>query len=63
MLAHALDQIKALLETGFIQIIEKDAAYAARFFPVLQVKIFVAPGFVPWMQLCAERKQCFRQVR
>ena len=56
MVAHALHKSKTPVKFPFIQIIKKQAAHAARFVPVRQEKILVAPFFIERINSVAERQ-------
>jgi hypothetical protein len=47
MAAHALRQSEAVFESALAQVVEKNAADAARLRAVLEEKILVAPGLEP----------------
>ena len=55
--AHGAQHREALLEAEFREIVEEDAADAARLVAVLQEKIVVAPALEARMQVGAEGRQ------
>src|ERR1035437_5739318 len=57
MIADALGHCEALLESEFVEIVEKNSAQAARLLAVFQVKIIVAPLLEARMQSRAEWHQ------
>src|ERR1700722_16710362 len=55
MIAHALHKVERSFETAFIEIVEEQSAYAARFIPMRQKEIAVAPLLVVPVCFRAER--------
>src|SRR5699024_5489200 len=55
-LADAAAEGKTLREAEFVQVIEKQAANAARLLPVRQIEIFIAPLLVLGIKCIAERR-------
>ena len=54
---HALHHGKTLYQAEFLEIVEKDAADAALFLAMLEVKVFVAPLLEARVFVVAERRQ------
>ena len=57
MVTDASRQCEAMFESTLVQIVEKNAADAARLAAVLEEKIIVTPGLEPGMVVVAERRQ------
>ena len=53
---------KQVSKSGFGEVVEEDAADAARLVAVLEVKIFVAPVLEARVIVVAERRSAFLQV-
>src|SRR5690625_7584657 len=52
---HAVKLDKASIESPFVEVVEEQAAYAAGFVAVPEVKILVAPALVAFIYIVAKR--------
>src|SRR5215467_11591104 len=57
MISDALRHPEAAIEAAFVQVVEEDAAYAARLGTVLDIEVFVAPALEARVEICPERLQ------